>query len=54
MQLKSEGIVGVQMKERSHGWGSHVIEFFAIGTAVKPTRADHEITKPSLVLSLDQ
>ena len=53
-QVKSEGIVGVQIKERSHGWGSHTIEFFAIGTAVKPLRADHQIAKPSLVLSLDQ
>jgi uncharacterized protein YbjQ (UPF0145 family) len=52
-QLKSEGIVGVQIKERSHGWGSHTIEFFAVGTAVKPLRADHEIAKPSLILSLD-
>jgi uncharacterized protein YbjQ (UPF0145 family) len=52
-QLQSEGIVGVQIHERNHGWGSHVIEFFAVGTAVVPTRADHEIKPPSLVLSLN-
>src|SRR5438045_3829832 len=34
--VKAEGIVGVQLTERSHGWGSHVIEFFAIGTAIVP------------------
>src|SRR6202048_1189296 len=34
--LQAEGIVGVQLQERSHGWGSHVIEFFAIGTAIIP------------------
>ncbi len=31
-ELQSEGIVGARIIERSHGWGSHVIEFFAIGT----------------------
>ena len=30
------GIVEVKLKENSHGWGSHVIEFFAVGTAVVP------------------
>src|SRR5438045_9020062 len=34
--VQAEGIVGVQLTERSHGWGSHVIEFFAIGTAIVP------------------
>ena len=38
--------------ERSHGWGSHVIEFFAVGTAVIPTRADHVIQPPATVLPL--
>ena len=36
-ELKAEGIVGVSLSERSHGWGSHVIEFFAIGTAIIPS-----------------
>jgi uncharacterized protein YbjQ (UPF0145 family) len=30
------GIVEVKLHENSHGWGSHVIEFFAVGTAVIP------------------
>src|SRR5947209_6683808 len=50
--LRSDGIVGARIVERSHGWGSHVIEFFAIGTAVVTTREDHEIDKPALVLPL--
>ena len=33
---QAEGIVGAQVKESSHGWGSHVIEYFAVGTAVTP------------------
>ena len=31
-ELQAGGIVGARIVERSHGWGSHVIEFFAIGT----------------------
>jgi uncharacterized protein YbjQ (UPF0145 family) len=30
------GIVEVKLREHNHGWGSHVIEFFAVGTAVVP------------------
>ena len=51
-ELKSGGIVGARIVERSHGWGSHVIEFFAIGTAVVPTSDEHQIDKPALVLPL--
>ncbi len=51
-ELQSEGIVGARIIERSHGWGSHVIEFFAVGTAVVSTSASHEIDKPALVLPL--
>ncbi len=51
-ELQSEGIVGARIVERSHGWGSHVIEFFAIGTAVVSTTAEHQIEKPALVLPL--
>ena len=51
-ELQSGGIVGARIIERSHGWGSHVIEFFAIGTAVVATSEDHEIEKPTMVLPL--
>ena len=51
-ELQSEGIVGARIVERSHGWGSHVIEFFAIGTSVISTTSDHQIEKPALVLPL--
>jgi uncharacterized protein YbjQ (UPF0145 family) len=53
--VQAEGIVGVQLTERSHGWGSHVIEFFAVGTAIVPLGdAPHEIPRPTTVLSLDR
>ncbi|HEX7659093.1 MAG TPA: heavy metal-binding domain-containing protein [Pseudonocardiaceae bacterium] len=48
----AEGIVGVQLLSLPHRWGGHTTEFFAIGTAIRPLRADHEISKPQLVLPL--
>jgi len=51
-ELQAGGIVGASISERIHGWGSHVIEFFAIGTAVVPTSEDHQIEQPALVLPL--
>ncbi len=50
--LEAEGIVGVQLSEGNHGWGSHVIEFFAVGTAIVPHGEDHTITPPVTVLDL--
>jgi uncharacterized protein YbjQ (UPF0145 family) len=52
-KLKAEGIVGVQIQEKSHVWGSHTIEFFSMGTAVRKL-GDREIEKPQMVLSLDR
>lgn len=51
--LKAQGVVGAQIVERNHGWGSHVIEFFAVGTAVISISDDHEIATPSLALLLN-
>jgi uncharacterized protein YbjQ (UPF0145 family) len=51
-EVRAEGIVGARIIERSHGWGSHVIEFFAIGTSVVSTNDNHIIEKPALVLPL--
>ena len=54
LEARAEGIVGVDLHERSHGWGSHVIEFFAIGTAIIPAEGaeDHVIPAPQPVLDL--
>ena len=53
-QVQAEGIVGTQIQEKSHGWGSHVIEFFAVGTAITSlAAADHQIASPQMVLSLN-
>ena len=53
-ELKAEGIVGVSITEANHSWGAHTTEFFAVGTAVRPLRADHEIAKPTLIMTLDK
>ncbi len=51
--LQAQGIVGVQLIEKSHGWGSHTIEFFAIGSAVIPISDEHVIAKPQMVLPMN-
>jgi uncharacterized protein YbjQ (UPF0145 family) len=51
-ELGAEGIVGVTLSEKSHGWGSHVIEFFAIGTAIVSTGSETAIEPPIAVLDL--
>jgi uncharacterized protein YbjQ (UPF0145 family) len=52
----AEGVVGVDLHEGNHGWGNHVIEFFAVGTAVKPISTEIDpstIPDPALVLSVN-
>jgi uncharacterized protein YbjQ (UPF0145 family) len=51
--LEAEGIVGVTLTEGNHGWSSHVLEYFSVGTAVTPTSEDHRIAAPALVLNLN-
>jgi uncharacterized protein YbjQ (UPF0145 family) len=52
-EIGAEGIVGVDLQEKSHGWGSHTIEFFAVGTAIVPREGhDEEIQAPTTVLDL--
>lgn len=60
MQLEAthagaEGVVGADLHEGSHGWSTHVIEFFAIGTAVLPIEGHRpeDLPDPRLVLSVN-
>jgi len=52
--LGAEGIVGVQLQEQSHGWGSHVIEFFGIGTAIVKSEGAGPVPTPSPVIDLSR
>ena len=51
--LGAKGVVGANIHERTHAWGAHVIEFFAIGTAVEEISVDHVIEPPMVVLPLN-
>lgn len=51
IQFGGEGVVAVQVHEKNHGWGSHVIEFFAIGTAVVRDPGAQAVTPPGVVLT---
>jgi uncharacterized protein YbjQ (UPF0145 family) len=51
-ELGAKGIVGANIHERTHAWGAHVIEFFAIGTAVEEISKEHVIEPPVIVLPL--
>jgi uncharacterized protein YbjQ (UPF0145 family) len=46
------GLVGVSVREGSHGWGSHIIEFVSVGTGVSAIGdPEHEVHEaPKLVL----
>jgi uncharacterized protein YbjQ (UPF0145 family) len=56
LEVGAEGVVGVDLHEGSHNWQPHVIEFFAVGTAVTPISTEPDaasIPDPQLVLSVN-
>ena len=52
-RLGATGIVGVRLEEKSHQWGSHTIEFLAIGTAVTKGTGAATLPVPTTIISLD-
>jgi uncharacterized protein YbjQ (UPF0145 family) len=52
-KYKAEGIVGVRLAEGNYKWSSHIIEFFCVGTAVKPMSENHVIETPTMVMLLN-
>ncbi len=53
MQLQAEGVVGVRVEEVQYYWGSHVIEYFSVGTAVRRLDAEKPIPEPQLTLPVN-
>jgi uncharacterized protein YbjQ (UPF0145 family) len=56
VKAKAEGVVGMDLHEGNHNWRPHVIEFFAVGTAVSPITSEIDaasIPDPQLVLSVN-
>jgi uncharacterized protein YbjQ (UPF0145 family) len=51
--LNAKGIVGVDLQEKSHGWGTRIIEFFVIGTAIVTSDTPAAIAPPAMVLDLN-
>ena len=51
-RLRADGIVAMRIDQQSHVWGSHVIEFLAIGTAVRLAEAEHRRLQPQMVVDL--
>ena len=49
----AEGIVSAEIQESNHGWSQHIIEYFAIGTAISPISEEHTIPTPQITLSLN-
>jgi uncharacterized protein YbjQ (UPF0145 family) len=52
--LHATGIVEVRLVEKSHMWGSHTIEFLALGTAVASLEGATGAPSPQTIISLDQ
>jgi uncharacterized protein YbjQ (UPF0145 family) len=52
-QAEAAGMVGVEIQEHNHGWGSHTVEFVAIGTAIVKTERAAALATPAPVISLD-
>jgi uncharacterized protein YbjQ (UPF0145 family) len=50
--LGADGVIGVVVNERTGVWGSHVIEFSCIGTAVRLVAGEHQSLDPNLVVDL--
>ncbi len=49
------GVVGVQVREGSHGWESHVVEYVAVGTGIAPIGdASHELHEPPRLVMFAQ
>jgi uncharacterized protein YbjQ (UPF0145 family) len=56
--VSAKGVVGVEIEERTYGWDSHVIEYFAIGTAIAQLEGASvdgatSIPEPAFTLSLN-
>jgi uncharacterized protein YbjQ (UPF0145 family) len=54
IEAGASGVVGTVIEENTHStWGSHVIEFFAIGTAVLHWGEPRALPTPSLVINVN-
>jgi len=52
-RVGANGVVGVEIQQANFGWGSHVLEFFAVGTAVVREGHIPAASEPGLMLALN-
>ena len=52
--LGADGVVGVNIIESNQVWGTHVVEFLAIGTAVRELPGVKPIAPPQLVIPVSR
>jgi uncharacterized protein YbjQ (UPF0145 family) len=52
MRARAHGIVAMRIEQKSHIWGSHVIEFLAVGTSVRLVASEHRKIAPEMAVSL--
>ena len=52
-RIHANGIVGVEVQQSNYGWNSHVLEFFALGTAVLREGHVPAAKEPGLMLALN-
>jgi uncharacterized protein YbjQ (UPF0145 family) len=52
--LGASDVVGVHFEEKHHHWGSHTVEFLALGTAVVDTGDEVTLAKPLTIISMDR
>lgn len=53
VSVGADGVVGANIYESSHSWGTHVIEFLAVGTAITSIAENHHIPTPQLGIQLN-
>jgi uncharacterized protein YbjQ (UPF0145 family) len=53
LNLNAQGIVETQITMQNYEWEAHVIEFYALGTAVVPMEGSQSIPAPNLSLLLN-
>lgn len=53
LRVRAQGIVAMRIEQKSHVWGAHVIEFLAVGTAVRLVADAHRRVSPEMAVPLD-
>jgi uncharacterized protein YbjQ (UPF0145 family) len=51
--LTAHGVVRVELSGHAHGWGAHVLDCFAVGTAIVRGNRRPDVTAPQPVLDLN-